>query len=145
MIFPHQIGCHAGNKLPTWLGNIRLRGHSIECRINAEDPAKNFRPSPLFIESVHFPGGRGVRVDSHIYGGYQIPPHYDSLLAKLVVHASNREEAIIRMLGALKEFIIEGPKTTIPFHIQLLENEMIQEGKFDTHFLESFKYDPSRE
>lgn len=140
-----QIACHAGERLPDWLGSIHLRGHSIECRINAEDPAKNFRPSPLLIESVHFPGGRGIRVDSHIYSGYQIPPQYDSMLAKLVVHASNREEAILRMLGALKEFIIEGPKTTIPFHIQLLENDAFRKGKFDTHFLESFKYDPSRE
>lgn len=140
-----QIASHAGVELPAWLGNMKLRGHSIECRINAEDPAKNFRPSPLLIESVHFPGGRGVRVDSHIYSGYQIPPHYDSMLAKLVVHGSNRQEAIDRMLGALKEFIIEGPKTTIPFHIQLLEDERVREGRFDTHFLESFKYDPTRE
>jgi acetyl-CoA carboxylase, biotin carboxylase subunit len=139
-IVKQQIACHAGEKLPDWLGNIRLRGHSIECRINAEDPAKNFRPSPLFIESVHFPGGKGIRVDSHIYGGYQIPPHYDSMLAKLIVHGDNREEAMVRMLGALREFIIEGPKTTIPFHIQLLENPEIRRGKFDTHFLESFKF-----
>lgn len=144
-IVREQIACHAGDKLPEWLGKILLRGHSIECRINAEDPAKNFQPSPLFIESVHFPGGRGVRVDSHIYGGYQIPPYYDSMLAKLIVHAPNRELAIDRMLGALREFIIEGPKTTIPFHIQLLENDKVRSGNFDTHFLESFKYDPSRE
>ena len=124
---------------------MKLRGHSIECRINAEDPAMNFRPSPLLIKSVHFPGGRGIRVDSHIYSGYQIPPHYDSMLAKLVVHGRDRKEAIERMIGALKEFIIEGPKTTIPFHIQLLENDRIREGNFDTHFLESFKFDPSRE
>ncbi|NQV30194.1 MAG: acetyl-CoA carboxylase biotin carboxylase subunit [Candidatus Marinimicrobia bacterium] len=144
-IVREQINCHAGHRLPDWLAKLKLRGHSIECRINAEDPAKNFMPSPLLIESVHFPGGRGIRVDSHIYSGYQIPPHYDSMLAKLVVHAPNRAQAIERMLGALKEFIIEGPKTTIPFHIQLLENEKIRKGNFDTHFLESFKYDPSRE
>ncbi|NQV14480.1 acetyl-CoA carboxylase biotin carboxylase subunit, partial [bacterium] len=144
-IVREQIGCHAGNRLPDWLEDLQPRGHSIECRINAEDPAKNFQPSPLFIESVHFPGGRGIRVDSHIYGGYQIPPYYDSMLAKLVVHAPTRDEAIDRMLGALKEFIIEGPKTTIPFHIQLLENAQIRAGNFDTHFLDSFKYDPSRE
>jgi len=144
-IVKEQIRCHANLELPSWMANLKLRGHSIECRINAEDPAKNFRPSPFFIESVHFPGGRGVRVDSHIYGGYQIPPQYDSMLAKLVVHGKDRAEAIERMLGALKEFIIEGPKTTIPFHIQLLENEQVRSGNFDTHFLESFKYDPSRE
>jgi len=140
-----QIGCHAGMELPGWLADLHLRGHAIECRINAEDPAKNFRPSPFFIESVHFPGGRGIRVDSHIYSGYQIPPYYDSMLAKLVVHGQDREEALDRMLGALKEFIIEGPKTTIPFHIQLLEDSRFRQGRFDTHFLESFKYDPSRE
>ncbi|MEA3285925.1 MAG: acetyl-CoA carboxylase biotin carboxylase subunit [Candidatus Marinimicrobia bacterium] len=140
-----QIACHAGEKLPAWLGNLQLRGHSIECRINAEDPSKNFRPSPLLIKNVHFPGGKGIRIDSHIYGGYQIPPHYDSMLAKLVVHGRDRKEAIERMLGALKEFIIEGPKTTIPFHIQLLENEKVRSGNFDTHFLESFQYDPNRE
>jgi len=144
-IVKKQIACHAGEELPKWFSNIKLRGHAIECRINAEDPAKNFQPSPMFIENVHFPGGRGIRVDSHIYGGYQIPPYYDSMLAKLIVHADTREEAIDRMLGALKEFIIEGPKTTIPFHIQLLENSAIRKGKFDTHFLESFTYDPSRE
>ena len=140
-----QIGCHAGERLPDWIATMKLRGHSIECRINAEDPAKNFQPSPLLISSLHFPGGRGIRVDSHIYTGYQIPPYYDSMLAKLVVHASNREEAIERMLGALKEFIIEGPKTTIPLHIQLLENDLIRSGHFDTHFLESFRYDATRE
>ncbi|MCF7824202.1 MAG: acetyl-CoA carboxylase biotin carboxylase subunit [Candidatus Marinimicrobia bacterium] len=144
-IVKQQIACHAGVELPKWMGKIRLRGHSIECRINAEDPGKNFQPSPFLIESLHFPGGKGIRVDSHIYGGYQIPTHYDSMLAKLIVHAQNREEAIDRMIGALKEFIIEGPKTTIPFHIQLLENSEIRRGKFDTHFLESFTYDPSRE
>jgi len=144
-IVKEQINCHAGVRLPDWFARVKLRGHSIECRINAEDPAQGFRPSPLFIESVHFPGGRGIRVDSHIYSGYQIPPHYDSMLAKLVVHGRDREEAIERMLGALKEFIIEGPKTTIPFHIQLLENDQVRKAHFDTHFLESFKYDPSRE
>lgn len=143
-IVKEQIACHAGEKLPDWFGKLRLRGHSIECRINAEDPAKDFQPSPMFIENVHFPGGKGIRVDSHIYGGYQIPPYYDSMLAKLIVHGSDREEALDRMLGALKEFIIEGPKTTIPFHIQLLENPEVRKGKFDTHFLESFKFDPSR-
>ncbi len=143
-IVKEQIRCHAGLELPGWLAKLKLRGHSIECRINAEDPAKNFQPSPFFIESVHFPGGRGIRVDSHIYSGYQIPPYYDSMLAKLVVHGRDREEALDRMLGALKEFIIEGPKTTIPFHIQLLENEQVRSGNFDTHFLESFKYDPDR-
>ncbi|MCF7808586.1 MAG: acetyl-CoA carboxylase biotin carboxylase subunit [Candidatus Marinimicrobia bacterium] len=144
-IVKRQIECHAGLKLPDWLSKIRLRGHSIECRINAEDPAKDFQPSPMFIENVHFPGGKGVRVDSHIYAGYQIPPYYDSMLAKLIVHGQDREEALARMLGALREFIIEGPKTTIPFHIQLLENSEIQQGKFDTHFLDSFRFDPERD
>lgn len=144
-IVKHQIAVHAGQKLPDWLSNLRLRGHAIECRINAEDPARNFQPSPMMIQSVHFPGGMGIRVDSHIYGGYQIPSYYDSMLGKLIVHAPNRDEAIDRMLGALEEFIIEGPATTIPFHIQLLDHDEIRRGKFDTHFLDSFKFDPGKD
>ena len=140
-----QIRCHAGEELPAWVGNIRLRGHAIECRINAEDPARNFMPSPMPLETVHFPGGMGVRVDSHIYDGYLIPPNYDSMMAKLIVHGRDRDEAIARMRGALEEFIIEGPKTTIPFHRQLLEDEAFRRGHFTTHFLETFHFDPERE
>ncbi len=140
-----QIRSHAGEVLPEWMGDIKLRGHAIECRINAEDPSRNFMPSPHTLETVHFPGGVGIRVDSHIYGGYSIPPYYDSMVAKLIAHGRDREEAIVRMHGALSEFIIEGPKTTIPFHYQLLEDEGFRKGQFDTHFLDSFQFDPDRE
>lgn len=111
-------------------------GHSIECRINAEDPAHNFRPSPGTITNLHLPGGHGIRVDSHIYAGYTIPTHYDPMIAKLIVVGRTREEAIIRMRRALKEFVIEGIKTTIPLHIQLMENEAFQTGDFTTAFLD---------
>ena len=115
-------------------------GHSIEFRINAEDPAKDFRPSPGKITSLHFPGGFGVRIDSHIYQSYTIPPYYDSLLAKLIVWGRNRNHAIRRGIRALEEFTIEGIKTTIPFHQQVLQDERFLSGKFDTSFLESFQF-----
>lgn len=113
-------------------------GHSIEFRINAEDPEHNFRPSPGRIESLHFPGGFGVRVDSHIYQSYVIPPYYDSLIAKLIVWGKNREHAINRAKRALEEFTVEGIKTTIDFHLKVLEDERFLSGKFDTSFLDSF-------
>lgn len=113
-------------------------GHSIEFRINAEDPEHNFRPSPGKIESLHFPGGFGVRVDSHIYQSYVIPPYYDSLIAKLIVWGKNREHAINRAKRALEEFTVEGIKTTIDFHLKVLEDERFLSGKFDTSFLDSF-------
>ncbi len=114
------------------------QGHAIEFRINAEDPANNFRPSPGRIESLHYPGGFGVRVDSHIYQGYSIPPFYDSLIAKLIVWGKNREFAINRAKRALEEFTVEGIKTTIPFHLQVLNNEHFISGNFDTSFVEKF-------
>ncbi|WP_109832220.1 acetyl-CoA carboxylase biotin carboxylase subunit [Reichenbachiella versicolor] len=112
--------------------------HAIECRINAEDVAKDFRPSPGKITNLHLPGGHGVRVDSHVYAGYTIPPNYDSMIAKLIVSAQTREEALIRMKRALEEFVIEGVKTTIPFHIKLMEDEIFKSGQFTTAFMESF-------
>lgn len=112
--------------------------HAIECRINAEDPMKGFRPSPGKITNLHIPGGHGVRVDSHIYSGYTIPPNYDSMVAKLIVSAQTREEAIIRMKRALQEFVIEGVKTTIPFHIKLMDDERFKSGKFTTAFMDDF-------
>lgn len=112
--------------------------HSMECRINAEDPSKGFRPSPGKITNLHLPGGHGVRVDSHVYAGYTIPPNYDSMIAKLIVTAQTREEAIVRMKRALEEFVIEGIKTTIPFHIKLMQDEKFKSGKFTTAFMESF-------
>ena len=113
--------------------------HAIECRINAEDPYNNFRPSPGRITNLHVPGGHGVRVDSHVYAGYTIPSNYDSMIAKLITIAQTREEAINTMERALSEYVIEGVKTTIPFHIQLMKNEDFRKGNYTTKFLESFK------
>ena len=114
--------------------------HSIECRINAEDPSANFRPCPGKITALHKPGGHGVRVDSHIYSGYEIPPNYDSMIAKLIVSHQSREEAIVRMKRALKEFFIEGVETTIPFHIKIMDDENFKKGVFTTNFMDTFKY-----
>lgn len=112
--------------------------HAIECRINAEDPYNDFRPSPGKITVLHQPGGHGVRVDSHIYAGYVIPPYYDSMIGKIIAVARTREEAIDTMSRALSEYVIEGVKTTIPFHQQLMRNEDFRKGNFTTKFLESF-------
>ena len=141
-LIKQQIRVHAGKKCPNYSSNYKLRGHSIECRINAEDPSKNFMPSPSKITNFHLPGGKGVRVDSHAYTGYVIPTHYDSMIGKLIVHAKNRKQAIIRMQRALEETIIEGPKTTIPYHQKIMENDDFISGKFDTGFLENFTYIP---
>lgn len=113
-------------------------GHAMEFRINAEDPEKGFRPNPGKIESLHFPGGFGIRVDSHVYQSYVIPPYYDSLLAKLIVWGTNRQIVIKRARRALEEFTVEGIKTTIPFHLEVLENEQFVNGNFDTSFLDNF-------
>ncbi|MEO8398609.1 MAG: ATP-grasp domain-containing protein, partial [Ignavibacteriaceae bacterium] len=134
-----QILVAAGEKIETLPG--KPRGHSIEFRINAEDPQNNFRPSPGKIESLHFPGGFGVRVDSHIYQFYTIPPYYDSLLGKLIVWGKDRLHAIARAKRALEEFTIEGVKTTIPFHLKVLEDERFLSGNFDTGFLEHFNFE----
>jgi acetyl-CoA carboxylase biotin carboxylase subunit len=112
--------------------------HSIECRINAEDPYNDFRPSPGKISTLHFPGGHGVRLDTHVYGGYIIPPHYDSMIAKLITTAQTREEAINKMRRALDEFVIEGIKTTIPFHRKLMDHPDYISGNYTTKFMESF-------
>ncbi len=116
--------------------NLTPHGHAIECRINAEDPLNNFRPNPGTITSFHMPGGPGTRVDTHAYAGYQIPPYYDSLLAKLIVHDANRTAAIQRMLRALEEFVIEGVKTTLPFHQQALSTQLFREGQIATNFVD---------
>jgi acetyl-CoA carboxylase biotin carboxylase subunit len=112
--------------------------HAIECRINAEDPYNDFRPSPGKITVLHTPGGHGVRVDSHIYAGYVIPPYYDSMIAKIIAVAQTREEAINTMERALSEYVIEGVKTTIPFHLQLMRDENFRKGNFTTKFIETF-------
>ena len=113
--------------------------HAIECRINAEDPYNNFRPSPGKITNLHVPGGHGIRVDSHVYAGYTIPPNYDSMIAKLITVAQTREEAIAKMYRALSEFVIEGVQTTIPFHLKLMQNEDYIAGNYTTKFMESFE------
>ncbi|MCP9748066.1 acetyl-CoA carboxylase biotin carboxylase subunit [Lacihabitans sp. CS3-21] len=115
--------------------------YSMECRINAEDPTQNFRPSPGKIKQINLPGGHGVRVDSHVYAGYTIPPNYDSMIAKLIVTARSREEVIVRMKRALQEFFIDGVKTTIPFHLKLMDDEQFKSGNFNTSFLETFNFD----
>ncbi|CAM3793700.1 acetyl-CoA carboxylase biotin carboxylase subunit [Alicyclobacillus pomorum] len=134
-----QILAAAGEPLSVTQEDIELRGHAIECRINAEDPERNFMPSPGTITEYLPPGGIGVRVDSAAYPGYTVPPHYDSMIAKLIVWAPTREQAIDRMLRALTEFRIEGVKTTIPFHIKLLNHEKFRAGDVSTRFLEEYK------
>ena len=143
-LIKQQIKMHHGSACPANLQNFRLRGHSIECRINAEDPANNFMPFPGVITNFHMPGGKGVRVDSHAYSGYKIPPQYDSMIGKIIVHAKNRERAIIRMCRALEETIISGIKTTIPYQMAIMENEIFKSGDFDTSFLETFNYDSEK-
>ncbi len=131
-----QIKVAAG--IPISGKNYTPKLHSIECRINAEDPYNGFRPSPGKITSLHIPGGHGVRVDTHVYSGYVIPPNYDSMIAKLITTAQTREEAIQKMKRALDEFVIEGVKTTIPFHRQLMDNEDYIAGNYTTKFMEDF-------
>ncbi len=126
----------AGEKLGYTQENIRLEGHAIECRINAEDGERNFMPSPGEIKSFNVPGGPGIRVDTHAYGHYHIPPYYDSLVAKLITYGKNRDEALARMNRALDEFVIEGIKTTIPFHKKLIAHPDFISGNFDTGFLD---------
>jgi len=135
-LIKEQIKIAAGEKVSG--KNYFPQMHAIECRINAEDPYNDFRPSPGKITVLHQPGGHGVRVDSHVYAGYVIPPYYDSMIAKLIAVAQTREEAIDTMHRALSEYVIEGVKTTIPFHLQLMKNENFRKGEFTTKFMESF-------
>ena len=134
-IIKEQIRAAAGLELSYTQADIQIRGHAIECRINAEDPEK-FTPFPGKIDGYHTPGGLGVRVDSAVYDQYTVLPHYDSMIAKLIVHADTREEAIRRMARALDEYIIDGIKTTIPFHQRIMRNKEFFEGNVDTGFLE---------
>ena len=141
-LIKYQILCHAGYPIPDWMKTMKIRGHAIECRINAEDPSHKFRPCPGTISSFHMPGGMGIRVDTHVYAGYTVPPNYDSMVAKLIVHAPSRIEAINRMIGALDECVFEGIKTIIPFQRQILKNTDFQKGIIDTGFLEDFQFKP---
>jgi acetyl-CoA carboxylase, biotin carboxylase subunit len=134
-----QISVAAGKMIPDSLKRYRMRGHAIECRINAEDPRHGFRPSPGLITSFHTPGGVGVRVDTHAYAQYAIPTFYDSLIAKLITHGRDREEAIERMLRALEEFVVEGVATTIPMHLAILNTPEFRSGNFNTKFIETVK------
>ena len=136
-LIKEQIKIAMGHKISG--KNYEPKMHAIECRINAEDPYNDFRPSPGKITTLHTPGGHGVRVDSHVYVGYVIPPYYDSMIGKLITVAQTREEAIDTMYRALSEYVIEGVKTTIPFHLQLMKNEDFRSGNFTTKFLESFE------
>ncbi len=136
-LIKEQIKIAAG--IPISGKNYEPKIHAIECRINAEDPYNDFRPCPGKITTLHTPGGHGVRVDSHIYAGYTIPPYYDSMIAKVIAVAQTREEAINTMERALSEYVIEGVKTTIPFHMQLMRDPDFRAGNFTTKFIESFK------
>jgi len=137
-IVKEQIRIAAGEKLSFDQGDVKLSGHAIEVRINAEDPARGFRPSPGEITKYVAPGGPGVRIDSHVYAGYKVPPNYDSLLAKLIVHAPNRGAALDRMARALDEYVIEGIKTTIPIHREIVRNAFFRKGDYDTGFLDEY-------
>ncbi len=136
-LIKEQIKIAAGDKITG--KNYFPEMHAIECRINAEDPYNGFRPSPGRITTLHVPGGHGVRIDSHIYAGYVIPPYYDSMIAKIITIARTRDEAINTMERALSEFVVEGVKTTIPFHQQLMQNKDFRKGNYTTKFMESFK------
>jgi acetyl-CoA carboxylase biotin carboxylase subunit len=135
-LIKEQIRVSAGEKLKFSQDNIQLKGVAIECRINAEDPDNNFMPSPGKIETLILPGGPNVRVDTHIYAGYEVPAYYDSLVAKLIVHGNNRQEAIKTMRRALSEFYIAPIKTTIPFHLKLMDNPLFKKGDISTHFVQ---------
>ena len=136
-LIAEQIKVAAGIKIQG--KNYYPKLHSIECRINAEDPYNDFRPSPGTIQNLHTPGGHGVRLDTHVYSGYSIPPHYDSMIAKLITTAQTRNEAINKMKRALNEFVIEGIKTTIPFHKQLMDHPDFINGNYTTKFMDNFK------
>ncbi|RKD33909.1 acetyl-CoA carboxylase biotin carboxylase subunit [Thermohalobacter berrensis] len=137
-LIKEQIKIAAGEKLKLTQDDIKINGHSIECRINAEDPSKKFRPSPGTVEDYLQPGGYGVRVDSNIYSGYKIPPTYDSMIGKLIVWAEDRNAAIERMKRALDEMVVTGINTNIDFHRELLDTEAFIENKFDTSFIDKF-------
>ncbi|MBP7791485.1 MAG: acetyl-CoA carboxylase biotin carboxylase subunit [Candidatus Goldbacteria bacterium] len=134
-----QIKIAAGERLSIPQKDLRLRGHAIECRINAEDPDKGFIPSPGLITEYNVPGGNGIRIDTHVYKGYKIPPYYDSMVAKIIAHGRNRMDAISKMKRALDEFVIEGIKTTIPLHKKILNNENFILNNYSTNFIEKME------
>ncbi|MDQ3214897.1 MAG: acetyl-CoA carboxylase biotin carboxylase subunit, partial [Pseudomonadota bacterium] len=135
-ILKEQMRIAQGEHLRIAQAQVRLTGHAIECRINAEDPARDFAPAPGQVQGLRLPGGPGIRIDSHMYEGYRIPPYYDSLLAKVIAWGQDREEAISRMRRALSEMKIEGVHTTIPFHTRLLADERFRCSDVHTRFVE---------
>ena len=137
-LIKEQIRVAAGEKLSVSQEDVVIKGHAIECRINAENPSKNFMPCPRLITNVHAPGGNGVRVDSHIYSDYKVPANYDSMLMKLIVYDKDRASAIAKMRSALGELVIEGIETNVNFQYEILENEAFQEGNTDTGFIEKY-------
>ncbi|RZL87159.1 MAG: acetyl-CoA carboxylase biotin carboxylase subunit, partial [Variovorax sp.] len=137
-IVKEQIRIAAGERLAHRQEDVQLRGHAVECRINAEDPEHGFAPSPGRVGELRFPGGPGVRVDSHVYRGYLVPPNYDSLIAKLICWGADRDEALARMQRALAELRVEGIRTTAPFLARLLACETFRRGAVHTRFVESF-------
>ena len=137
-LIKEQIKIAAGERLSMTQDDIHLTGHAIECRINAENPAKNFMPCPGKITNVHVPGGNGVRIDTHIYNDYQVPANYDSMLLKLIVHGEDRETAIAKMRSALGELVIEGIETNLDFQYEILSHEAYQKGDTDTHFIPTY-------
>lgn len=135
-LIKEQIRVAAGEPLSFKQGDVKLTGHAIECRINAEDPARNFAPFPGVINQLRLPGGLGVRMDTHVYAGYRIPPNYDSMIGKLIVHRPTRDDAIATMKRALQEFYVDPIRTTIPFQLQIMDNEYFRRGDVDTRFVE---------
>jgi acetyl-CoA carboxylase biotin carboxylase subunit len=130
-----QLLIASGEKLQYTQNDVQIRGHAIECRINAEDP-KNFMPSPGPIKLWHSPGGPGIRVDSHVYSGYNVPPHYDSLIGKVISYGESRDTAIERMKNALGEMVVEGIKTNVPLHQEIFNHSAFRAGGLDIHYLE---------
>ncbi len=137
-LIKEQIRVAAGEPLSVSQNDIHVNGHAIECRINAENPSKNFMPCPGLITNIHIPGGNGVRVDTHIYNDYKVPANYDSMLMKLIVHGKDRKEAIAKMRSALGELIIEGIDTNLDFQFEILSSPAYQEGDVDTDFIPKY-------
>jgi acetyl-CoA carboxylase biotin carboxylase subunit len=140
-LMKEQICVAAGEKLSFTQDEVKVCHHAIEFRVNAEDPYNNFIPSPGKVEAIHFPGGPGIRVDSHVYSGYTISPYYDSMIAKIIARGSNREEALSRLHRALEEFAISGPHTSVPLGEALLMDECFRKGEYNTAYLEKFMHD----
>ncbi len=140
-LIKEQIRVAAGEKLSFTQRDVQVRGHAIEFRVNAEDPYRDFTPSPGPVEFVHFPGGRGVRIDSHVYSGYDIPPYYDSMIAKIIVRGRDRDDALAILSRALQEFVVEGVHTTIPLGQALMGDARFRRGDYHTGYLEHYMQD----